>query len=561
MRHLEFTELAEETRTLLKRTREAFSHSPETHDLVPQIDEILLANEQETELRVALVGHYSAGKSTIVKALTGVEVAIGAGVTTQKAATYTWKGLVVVDTPGIHADTDENSHDMLARNESVRADLVLFVLTGDLPGPRLAAHLQWLADPAPAGLGLAPKMAVIVNKMDREINDPAVILGAITKVTASHPQIPILLCAARSALDAREAAPDIRDELLAESRWDELVEALDIFVRERGVTGRLATPVQRAEEVLMEATRRLTGSSPTRRREREGLEVQRRVLVTAITDYDRKVADSRARIRAAYGKAATEVTKDVREDSTPESLADAIDARLQAQCAWVDAHHASLDAGLRHIVLRATESIAAPAIAEGLPQWDRPGAAGHVWDVNDAPDGSPDSARKVADAAGKVLRGALKNAAKDTAGLHDVVLKLGRLVGKKFRPHEAIKLAGKLGKTAKVLTEAAPFIGIAFDLYFAHREEKATEERRQYVASLRAAIQRMFNGQADLEIRALEEATMQFRRASLDAAASQVEQALAALTSGAARDGHIGGAIAGFAAESHALRRRIAART
>ena len=50
-------------------------------------------NKSET-IRLVFAGQYSAGKSSILKMLTGREdIAIGAGITTQQAYTYDWNGM------------------------------------------------------------------------------------------------------------------------------------------------------------------------------------------------------------------------------------------------------------------------------------------------------------------------------------------------------------------------------------------------------------------------------------------------------------------------------------
>ena len=54
-------------------------------------------------ISLVFAGQYSAGKSTILKALTGIpDIAVGAGITTQEAHSYDWNGIEVIDTPGIH---------------------------------------------------------------------------------------------------------------------------------------------------------------------------------------------------------------------------------------------------------------------------------------------------------------------------------------------------------------------------------------------------------------------------------------------------------------------------
>jgi len=48
------------------------------------------------DIRIALIGEFSAGKSALIAALTGKEVFIDADVATNEIAEYHWKGTVIV---------------------------------------------------------------------------------------------------------------------------------------------------------------------------------------------------------------------------------------------------------------------------------------------------------------------------------------------------------------------------------------------------------------------------------------------------------------------------------
>jgi len=81
---------------------------------------------------VALAGQYSAGKSTILRALTGRDaIAVGAGIVTDAPRRYDWNGVTVIDTPGIHIEIRPD-HDALTYDAISNADLMLFVVTNEL---------------------------------------------------------------------------------------------------------------------------------------------------------------------------------------------------------------------------------------------------------------------------------------------------------------------------------------------------------------------------------------------------------------------------------------------
>ena len=69
------------------------------------------------KIKLVFVGQYGAGKSGIIKMLTGEDVEVGANITTQNAKLYEWNGLEIIDTPGIHTelrqDHDEITYDQI----------------------------------------------------------------------------------------------------------------------------------------------------------------------------------------------------------------------------------------------------------------------------------------------------------------------------------------------------------------------------------------------------------------------------------------------------------------
>ena len=66
--------------------------------------------KQQGTLSIAFIGQYSAGKSTIISALTGRrDIHIDADTATDKITAYAWNGVKLIDTPGLF--TDRGDHD------------------------------------------------------------------------------------------------------------------------------------------------------------------------------------------------------------------------------------------------------------------------------------------------------------------------------------------------------------------------------------------------------------------------------------------------------------------
>jgi GTPase Era involved in 16S rRNA processing len=88
--------------------------------------------EGDKPVSLVFAGQYSAGKSTILKALTGIkDIAIGEGITTKEAHSYDWNGIEIIDTPGIHT-TLRPDHDEISYQAIANADMLVYVVTQEL---------------------------------------------------------------------------------------------------------------------------------------------------------------------------------------------------------------------------------------------------------------------------------------------------------------------------------------------------------------------------------------------------------------------------------------------
>ena len=119
--------------------------------------------DEENTIRLVFAGQYSAGKSSILKMLTGKEdIEIGAKITTQQATKYEWNGISIIDTPGIHTELRKD-HDEISYNAIANADMLVFVITNELFDSYLAEHFRKLA----IERDKAGEMILVVNKMQR----------------------------------------------------------------------------------------------------------------------------------------------------------------------------------------------------------------------------------------------------------------------------------------------------------------------------------------------------------------------------------------------------------
>jgi len=116
--------------------------------------EVLL--DQQKEFSIVVYGRTMAGKSTLMEILThgtGASIGKGAQRTTRDVREYHWKGMKVIDVPGI-CSFDGREDDELAMRAAKSADLVLFLITDDAPQDSEAEKLAELKRHGKNVLGL-----------------------------------------------------------------------------------------------------------------------------------------------------------------------------------------------------------------------------------------------------------------------------------------------------------------------------------------------------------------------------------------------------------------------
>lgn len=242
---------------LLERARNMLVSAPseKVRHLAERIPATVLS--PDTQILLVFAGQYSAGKSTIIKALTGREdIQIGAGITTEKTHTYDWNGVQVVDTPGIHTGLRPD-HDELSYRAIANADLLVFVVTNELFDSHLAQHFRTLA----IERGKAHEMLLVVNKMRRcaQGNTPevqTVIREDLQKVLApfSPEDLHTSFIDAEAALESKtEKDERFALTLFRKSGIQTFTQKLNDFVREKGLPGRYTTALYTLEQVLQEA--------------------------------------------------------------------------------------------------------------------------------------------------------------------------------------------------------------------------------------------------------------------------------------------------------------------
>lgn len=504
-----FKEISATARQLGERLRSVLEEIDSSKS-APLIERLRVEARETPQL--VLTGQYSAGKSTLIEALTNraFSVGIGSGVTTDDVTTYDWDGDVqLVDTPGVHAGRPK--HDERAEQALQAADLVLFAVTVELFDEVLVAHLRDVL----GRLGKSRQTLIVLTKAGTLDATPGVRQAAIDEALGPFDGVPWVECDAQYYLDGLDLLESNRSEaeqFVEASGLANVAALINEFARQQGESGRLSQPLQLIVALCYEAMASLA-NDPDEQAVLTVLGRQRSALSKKRIHLDALLAARASQFRTEAVRAATQFADSIERDEhgSDGSLSDAA----------LDGHMADLNRALRAALERFEDAVrqvlevqfddlasevleieASPYGRLSLQLAD-PGAAGfRAADIEVRPGRVPSSSSLgwAADL-GKYLKqfqsfwGA-GDGVKAAAGGngHQIVLKVGHAFGKKFKPWEAARAADNIGKVAKVGGKGIP---ILIEAYTVVSDERAAVKAEKARADRRRSITQEILGQAD----------------------------------------------------------------
>lgn len=474
--------------------------------------ELQIQNDMSDIIRLVFAGQYSAGKSSILKMLTGrTDIAIGEGITTQQVHKYDWNGIEVVDTPGIHTELRPD-HDEISYEAIASADMLVYVVTNELFDSHMAEHFRKLAiDKDKAG-----EMILVVNKMERTAGGNTreqqdIIKEDLRNVLKpySPEQLNLSFLDAESYLESikeRSQDPDLADELATRSGYKEFIDTLNRFVEEKEITSRLTTELYVIDDKLEKAIKDLQPKSSDVDIDalEEHFMQQKHLLVDARTRMQKEV-------KSIYTKAASEI-KEIGRDKANLIVEgckpDEIENELSESIKKVDeiVEKCQSDAEDK-IKIRLKE------IGKELDELENSEFSVNLkFRLSGKFDGLPEDVKKILNNAGDGFQKAgqfvINNAYKpgvqgglkltNFAGgaIHQGILKVGHAFKFKFKPWQAVKIAKGVAVAGQVLN----IFGVAFVAVMQIKDDYDEENVRQDLRKNRQNIWSVFNQAAnDLE--------------------------------------------------------------
>lgn len=231
----------------------------------------------ESTVKVAFIGQYSAGKSTIISALTGNEdIKIGQDITTDRANPYSWGNIILVDTPGILAGNTD--HDAETLNFIDQADLIVYVVTANGFDQVIGENFRKLIIDEKR----SKRTMLVVNKISMEDNVNVEnweknIEEVIEPLTKNEMRLTFI--DAQDYLEHKQC-DDVEDarELLQLSNFLAFQQKVDEFASEEGLLSKLIAPLNQLMTECRITINRLSTDSKGNQVQVEYLEQQRGII-------------------------------------------------------------------------------------------------------------------------------------------------------------------------------------------------------------------------------------------------------------------------------------------
>jgi len=415
--------------------------------------------------RMVLTGQYSSGKSSLIKALTdgAVEPLIDADVATGEVTEYEWDGAVVlVDTPGVQSGL--RSHDELAMDAIGNADFILFVVTVSLFDDASRDFLRRLAN----GLQLHGQMIVVITQTSKRSAAEGVrhqaVQDALGTATFNLPIVEVDSVDYLRSLQGGSRAEAFRDR----SRIDELRAMINQVSAERGELARLRQPLHLIRQLCDDAQELFAPDDTSR------------AALALLAAQSRAISQRRFMLDQSFGRADADFKRDCLVDVVGfvDTASTLPDDQTQAREMLADAEARLIESLERHATAFA-ERINRLADSEfdtlseelleigesnrlslllrpaGAVSLDTPDRVHSSVSASAAQAGTPIAVdwQKIGDL---IKRGqgwwGAGNGLREASGSlgHKLVKDVGHTFGYKFKPWQALKIADKIGKAAKV---------------------------------------------------------------------------------------------------------------
>lgn len=458
--------------------------------LIPKmLEELSTANDRK-ELRLAFVGQYDSGKSTIISALTGrKDIKIDSNIATDVVSEYRWNNIVLMDTPGILAGKVE-AHDEATKKALKDCDLIFYVLTSQLFDNVVFNNFIDLA----YNQHFADKMFIVINKMGMESGDFKQLSDNYTisleKIFSERGynvhDFPIAFI---DAVDYIDGQNENDSEFIELSNFEHFIDKMNAFVAQKGVIKKqFDTPIRILQSYL------------------------KNIMVSSV---DKTLSDFYTQFEMKLSHSLSEMKRDVNNVlSSFDSSAMSEVISLSNDIGYVKEEdwkrkQICLDNNLKTIISNTSAEIERTIqqnyerLLSEINEFGEKDSLVKYSDELDAKISSPTisieekksltmqkkslellklGGAKVSSLAPDVnsLFGGVSQAS--GSSLHEIVLNVGHFFGKSFKPWQAVRWASNIAKVAKF---GIPVIATGIDIWMQFREDSKENQRLNQIKDSR----------------------------------------------------------------------------
>ena len=508
--NLKIAELSKKLQELVKKTYDLLDRTG-NENIKEALNKELSELKERIELKIAFVGQYSSGKSTIISALTGNrDIKIDANVATDVVSEYKWNNIVLMDTPGILAGKVEQ-HDQRTKDALKECDLIVYVLTSQLFDDVIFENFIDLAYTQK----LNDKMLIAINKMSMEAGDFDTLrqnylnsIHSIFKERGYEFNFEVVFI---DAADYIEGCTEQDDDFIQLSNFNSFISTLNSFVADKGlIKKQFDTPVRVLKGHVADIA--VSQVDPNLKiqaehfssRIRKSMRDMERSLALKLNQFESDSISDSMNVSSKIGEISeAELKNEVNglsrqiEDRTTELLTD-IEEMVNQN--YSDLMSEMENFGSRESLLLFEKNLDARINSPSISLEERKNLEKQKTFLNYLSEGGA----KIAQMSGvNSLNGGISQAAGSQA--HTMIYNAGKFFGHKFKPWEAVKTASTLGKVAKFgIPVVTTLASIGLDFYTKNKEEKRAKEivvaknqlnadLRSKIKSIRCEIEKNFN--------------------------------------------------------------------
>lgn len=448
------------------------------HDVAQELRQRLASLQQREKIRIAFVGQYSAGKSTIVAALTKKDIAIGTDVTTEESTDYEWGNFLLTDTPGLQ---NSNEHDAIAKEAIKNADLIVYCITYELFNRYTLSDYCSLAYEK----GYANKMILVVNKVNSEESDSREELisnytESLNRALTPHSLDDVPHCYI-DVLDYMKGVEKGRERRVIKSNFEAFISFLNNFLENNGLICKIDTPLRVMKEIVAdvmidesETAEEQMQKTLIARLERDFLNLRAIASRKWDAEVNRQLAEFSEKVYGLFAQIQSGEIADP-ESAYNSLVAEALESLNHELSVLSDNFEEQCNDKAKEILDTRTAHALFGDINVEAVDAHKTSAAGRL--KHEDRKNSNSLVKNTVNDLGQI---ALRETSKITKeGTKEVILKVGHKLGYKFKPWGATKLASKATKALKCLGPALEIFSVAMDVKDTVDEANAAKEERK----------------------------------------------------------------------------------